>query len=637
MTRQPLAWTVITTLVLMLSLAPPEAFRALAQPGDTVTFVNDTGRKVGIQISGSDLEVGGRKHMLIKPRESAPLRVAPGRQRLRVAELEPLLGFLPMATKKDASFEKWIDVQPGAAIRITEIDFRPPVRPAQPPERAGSSPVGAARGQEESGSPTPRPVPPTESSQVRHGGQEQHAGQPTVPSVAPVGAQFWWSAGGNRVDSHFVCGDTRAWNVVGDVPRSVDFRGDDDTAKQYLRRGAEWALVQCAESIQRLKDEAFRRAVGWSAKFNVSIRHQPLTPCPTGLHERICSANYHLVVVTGEFSFGIDERGVMSPLTFISQSFKNWATERWLPRAEDGEIISNAEKSLGDRAQYRVQADNPRYCERDQPEFAVDVEVPPGIDLTNERVARAYAATGLEFAARQCPKMVIDVPRRSHPSWVVSVRLSQGGQGVGSAVWRGWKSEFALASLGRTGISRTIEGFALGMHFTEAMEQVLGRLGRGELTWQGGVAPSRDAILDAFSNTTWVPPAGGQVEIAISPALASPTATRINLMFFEGRLFEIFVLPLASQEVTQKALRDKYGVAMKMIRGRHGQFSTSYEWSDPKTTLIFNADAFSGSGLEYRDLELLAAMKRRSEEIQRSREEREKEEQRRRSILPRGY
>jgi hypothetical protein len=87
-----------------------------AQSYGSVNFVNETGERVAIQISGSPYPPGGTKGWPIKPGESVALRVAMGRQRLRATVIQTLG---PFVTSTGTKFEEWVNVEPGVLVRIT--------------------------------------------------------------------------------------------------------------------------------------------------------------------------------------------------------------------------------------------------------------------------------------------------------------------------------------------------------------------------------------------------------------------------------------------------------------------------------------------------------------------------------------
>jgi uncharacterized protein len=113
-------WRAIA-IALALSLAAPQALSA--QPPGTVSFVNETGEEVGLQISGSAVSVGGQRYMTIKPRHSAALPVAPGAQQLRVWTIQRVSSSSTAVTSGSA-FEKLVAVRAGAVVRIGDEDFR---------------------------------------------------------------------------------------------------------------------------------------------------------------------------------------------------------------------------------------------------------------------------------------------------------------------------------------------------------------------------------------------------------------------------------------------------------------------------------------------------------------------------------
>jgi hypothetical protein len=105
-------WWTLGLLVVPLTVA--------GQSSETVTFVNATPRNLAVQVDGSPMPVGGGRSLVIRPGESGDLRVTVGRQRLRTTMIQLPLGGGVLGPRVGPVFERWLDVEPGLVVRVSE-------------------------------------------------------------------------------------------------------------------------------------------------------------------------------------------------------------------------------------------------------------------------------------------------------------------------------------------------------------------------------------------------------------------------------------------------------------------------------------------------------------------------------------
>ena len=158
------------------------------------------------------------------------------------------------------------------------------------------------------------------------------------------------------------------------------------------------------------------------------------------------------------------------------------------------------------------------------------------------------------------------------------------------------------------GLSRTIEGFTLGMSKDEAWAIVRDRLRKATLTvlvrpendWtrsfriHGGQYPSSLGFIEAEFYPERSPGDGkGEIndiygkigQLEQSAVFKSGTTKSITLNFYKLKLYKIDILPLVEYDIMYKALREKYGLSQEVYT-HPGRISWKvYEWKDKETTI----------------------------------------------------
>jgi hypothetical protein len=222
------------------------------------------------------------------------------------------------------------------------------------------------------------------------------------------------------------------------IPREVDVKVGDETVKAYLQQGLEFAMSSCTDKVKELKEYALQQARNISWKVNVKLTYYAGTQSSGRIEAE------------GSYSFDVD-KNLKSKTSF--DNYVNYASHRWLPHPNDQKVIDVAEGRSGRHAEYRIRSDDPYYCQRERPIFDVIVEVPPAINLSDSRLAGAYIASGLQFAARQCNKLSFDYgsynqeQKYFYTTWVVAVHLYQDGRELMRTTWERTGGSFTIGDV----------------------------------------------------------------------------------------------------------------------------------------------------------------------------------------------
>lgn len=187
-----------------------------------------------------------------------------------------------------------------------------------------------------------------------------------------------------------------------------------------------------------------------------------------------------------------------------------------------------------------------------------------------------------------------------------------------------------------TNISRTIEGFNLGMSLSKA-KQVVNQDG---YNW-GGKNNNSSPFFNRSSKfcikTKYRPKYKMSnrwceyVPVVKSKNLRTKTSSSIELAFYQARLYKIVIYPLAKTEVIEKALWQKYGHPKDRKYFMGGSMELNQTWYYGKTRLRFQMDT---NYLRYTDIELEQAAYR---EVERIFYKREEERLKKEKTLPKGY
>jgi hypothetical protein len=158
------------------------------------------------------------------------------------------------------------------------------------------------------------------------------------------------------------------------------------------------------------------------------------------------------------------------------------------------------------------------------------------------------------------------------------------------------------------GLSRTIEGFTLGMSKDEAWAIVRDRLRKATLTvlvrpendWtrsfriHGGQYPSSLGFIEAEFYPERSPGDGkGEIndiygkigQLEQSAVFKSGTTKSITLNFYKLKLYKIDILPLVEYDIMYKALLEKYGLSQEVYTHPGRNSWKVYEWKDKETTI----------------------------------------------------
>jgi len=209
------------------------------------------------------------------------------------------------------------------------------------------------------------------------------------------------------------------------------------------------------------------------------------------------------------------------------------------------------------------------------------------------------------------------------------------------------------------GLSRTIEGFTLGMSKEEAWAIVRDGLRKGTLTvlvrvendWTrsfriyNGQYPSKLGFIEAEFYPERSPGDGkgginkvygkiGQLEQ--SAVFKSGTTKSITLNFYKSKLYKIDILPLVEYNIMYKALLEKYGLSQEVYAQPGHNPWKIYEWRDKETTIrtcnCQETDLENGT-LFYIDNTLYALVRQAALAAKKALEE----EQRHQHTLPKQY
>ena len=196
-----------------------------------------------------------------------------------------------------------------------------------------------------------------------------------------------------------------------------------------------------------------------------------------------------------------------------------------------------------------------------------------------------------------------------------------------------------LTSAAEQSITRTVEDFTLGMPKEQAFAVLLAGIKQHHVTLvDTAQTPSHELIERLEHNSIdavgppWIAPQSADVLYTLNALLfdaqefkdpvvnialaaqveqslswSSPTAQSVYLVFYQAKVFGIFVLPLASYDIIKKDIFTKYGPSQASIYHKsYGfDFVQGDQWSDAHTMLTLTVD----NELFYVDRALYALLK----------------------------
>lgn len=298
-------------------------------------------------------------------------------------------------------------------------------------------------------------------------------------------------------------------------------------------------------------------------------------------------------------------------------------------------------------------------------------QVSESVDLADDVVAKRLLGEGYAFKRTNCPegrfglmwdRVEVVLQKARYPDARVIAEMSLGG-----ALLR-YSNPFAKERLAsnrlaeemrrraeeeerrrqqalresQLSISRTIEGFTLGMPMQQVLKTVESGLKSGEFTLFRIGPPGLEQTAPMLAEET-ATVHGVAVPIALSTIFATRTSEAVRLWFYRSMLLQIAIAPRGSMK---DALEGKYGPPTSTVRGMLGEPAGS-EWTDRRTVLKFYGGPYSpytyltprlggrvALSLIYVDREVMGALENAASEIGRIRQA---EEERRRKTLPKGY
>jgi hypothetical protein len=194
-------------------------------------------------------------------------------------------------------------------------------------------------------------------------------------------------------------------------------------------------------------------------------------------------------------------------------------------------------------------------------------------------------------------------------------------------------------------ISRTIEDFTLGMDIEQAMSIL-----------SSGIKNRKFKIVDlALQNSlpmlsdSKIMSKGVELPIPakISKVFSTPTSKGVQLIFYQSKLYEIGIASLAEHKTVEDSIMKKYGTPTDQLQGPFGKAADI--WKDKSTILDLRKEGLLtgtrtyitnrvGESIElrifYKDRQIDELLETQASNILR---EQEKEEQRKRKALPKGY
>lgn len=307
---------------------------------------------------------------------------------------------------------------------------------------------------------------------------------------------------------------------------------------------------------------------------------------------------------------------------------------------------------------------------------AVLGEVPANVDLGKPAVAYSLMANARRYATERCgkaPERAFEVLLYQSP---VSWANWETAWTAKAVYWFGEKNprEYtnkaeqakqtkleeqaqaqaqAKVQSGQDVITRTVEGFTLGMAMNEALAKIKAGIRAG--TFKGVAAfpgPLTESLPLVSNETTRVD--GVDFTTKVSTTFQSPTAAAIQLAFYRDRVSEIRICPQADAPEMVKALRQKYGPPTDTVWGASfpaftvpepAKIMGGRQWMDRRTVLVtypkcsltislFFTTGTAAITLAYDDRELVALF---GQEIRETIRRREQAEEQRRKTLPRNY
>jgi len=197
----------------------------------------------------------------------------------------------------------------------------------------------------------------------------------------------------------------------------------------------------------------------------------------------------------------------------------------------------------------------------------------------------------------------------------------------------------ALTHAAEQTITRTVEEFTLGMPTEQALAVVLAALQHHHMALVDQTQPAAQELMErvehhyrAAGRPPWIVPTTSDIlftlnavlfddpvlkdpvvnvalaaQIATSPALRSPTAQSIGLVFYQAHMLGIFVTPLATYDVIKPAFLAKYGSSQASVYHKNYGFDfvQGDQWIDTNTIVTLTVD----NGLFYADRALYALLK----------------------------
>jgi hypothetical protein len=189
-------------------------------------------------------------------------------------------------------------------------------------------------------------------------------------------------------------------------------------------------------------------------------------------------------------------------------------------------------------------------------------------------------------------------------------------------------------------ITRTVEGFTLGMPKEQALAVLLAGIKQHHLTLEEQAQTPSPELMERLEHNPmdavgqlWVAPQSADVlytlnallfdaqefkdpvvNIALSAQVeqslswSSPTAQSMYLVLYQAKVFGIFVLPLAAYESTKHDCVTKYGPSQASIYHKSYGFAfvQGDQWSDAHTMLTLTVD----NGLFYVDRTLYTLLQK---------------------------
>lgn len=307
-------------------------------------------------------------------------------------------------------------------------------------------------------------------------------------------------------------------------------------------------------------------------------------------------------------------------------------------------------------------------CDRSYSEVRVDVA--EGVDLSNDATARMILERGARFARERCQwikglsNIVVFVVQpgnqyaqeclvRSRTKCVVRGRNYEETKLTWQEYWnvafaarvaheREKAQKMAEAERGKAivPVSRTIEGFSLGM----TKEQALAHLKQG---WGGEYTAYLPDERERLKAPIWFSTVRsgqvGRVKVGERTTLEgvylrTKTTRYVALYFYRDTLYNIAVEPLGEPEIGSL---DRDEVFQTLVR-KYGQpatrpgsiaLRTAYFWQDAETELAYESIGYARR-VAYTDRGLFGQIRSVEEQVQREKQERLGRE---RKTLPKGY